>query len=381
MTPTIMVRPRGWHLDERHLTPGRPAAARCVRRLRPVLLPQRADVDHQRRGTLLLPAQAGILLRGPALERGLQLRPGTAGDPVRHDPGHVPDRDHTGGLRDGGDPLRAARPFLGAECRPLGLHLLDDQELRRGRGIHLLPDRSPGDDDLALHGRVRRTCWSKPATPGAPTPSAAWPRSCPAGTIPKRQRQLSRRRRPTSRGRPEPGSTDPGWHTRRWSKPAGTAFTEVLGDRPNQLDKQRDDVDRRRRGPDRRQHDVRDPLTVDGVRTNIRVSLEYLLAWVGGAGAVAIDNLMEDAATGGVLGDAGLAVRPAPGDCGRRNGDHRRPRAPDDAGGGGKARPRTPTSASTDSSTRRRTSSKRPAWSPTGRSSSPTTPTTLYLVG
>ena len=38
-------------------------------------------------------------------------------------------------------------------------------------------------------------------------------------------------------------------------------------------------------------------LTVDGVRTNIRVSLEYLAAWVGGAGAVAIDNLMEDAAT------------------------------------------------------------------------------------
>ena len=34
-----------------------------------------------------------------------------------------------------------------------------------------------------------------------------------------------------------------------------------------------------------------------GVRTNVRISLEYLAAWVGGAGAVAIDNLMEDAAT------------------------------------------------------------------------------------
>jgi malate synthase len=31
--------------------------------------------------------------------------------------------------------------------------------------------------------------------------------------------------------------------------------------------------------------------------TAIRVSLEYLAAWVGGAGAVAIDYLMEDAAT------------------------------------------------------------------------------------
>ena len=33
------------------------------------------------------------------------------------------------------------------------------------------------------------------------------------------------------------------------------------------------------------------------MRTNVAVSLTYLAAWIGGAGAVAIDNLMEDAAT------------------------------------------------------------------------------------
>ncbi|MGI3786311.1 MAG: hypothetical protein ACRYG2_36670, partial [Janthinobacterium lividum] len=38
-------------------------------------------------------------------------------------------------------------------------------------------------------------------------------------------------------------------------------------------------------------------VTLDGLRTNVRISLEYLAAWVGGSGAVAIDNLMEDAAT------------------------------------------------------------------------------------
>jgi malate synthase len=74
------------------------------------------------------------------------------------------------------------------------------------------------------------------------------------------------------------------------------AFTEVLGERPNQLEHQRPDV-----------AVTRDELvdvsstegqvTLEGLRTNIRVSLEYLAAWVGGAGAVAIDNLMEDAAT------------------------------------------------------------------------------------
>ena len=74
------------------------------------------------------------------------------------------------------------------------------------------------------------------------------------------------------------------------------AFDAVLGDRPHQLDKQRDDVAVTR-------EDLTDvartggEVTVDGVRTNVAVSLEYLAAWVGGAGAVAINNLMEDAAT------------------------------------------------------------------------------------
>ena len=39
------------------------------------------------------------------------LRPGRAGHPARHDPGHRADRDHPGRVRDGGDPLRAARPL------------------------------------------------------------------------------------------------------------------------------------------------------------------------------------------------------------------------------------------------------------------------------
>jgi malate synthase len=38
-------------------------------------------------------------------------------------------------------------------------------------------------------------------------------------------------------------------------------------------------------------------ISLAGLRINLRVSLEYLIAWIGGAGAVAIDNLMEDAAT------------------------------------------------------------------------------------
>jgi malate synthase len=41
----------------------------------------------------------------------------------------------------------------------------------------------------------------------------------------------------------------------------------------------------------------RGSVTMDGVRTNVRVSLRYMEAWLRGVGAVAIDHLMEDAAT------------------------------------------------------------------------------------
>jgi malate synthase len=37
--------------------------------------------------------------------------------------------------------------------------------------------------------------------------------------------------------------------------------------------------------------------TASGMRTNIRVSIQYIEAWLSGTGAVAIHDLMEDAAT------------------------------------------------------------------------------------
>ncbi|HEV2734844.1 MAG TPA: hypothetical protein VGV85_08385, partial [Longimicrobiaceae bacterium] len=38
-------------------------------------------------------------------------------------------------------------------------------------------------------------------------------------------------------------------------------------------------------------------VTEEGVRLNVNVALQYVEAWLGGNGAVAIHNLMEDAAT------------------------------------------------------------------------------------
>lgn len=42
---------------------------------------------------------------------------------------------------------------------------------------------------------------------------------------------------------------------------------------------------------------VQQTITLQGVRTNVSVALRYLAAWIGGRGAVSIDTLMEDAAT------------------------------------------------------------------------------------
>jgi malate synthase len=73
-------------------------------------------------------------------------------------------------------------------------------------------------------------------------------------------------------------------------------FDSVLGDKPNQLGKLRDDV-----------HVTADEMlaidktpggiTEAGLRNDVNVGIQYLASWLAGNGAVAINNLMEDAAT------------------------------------------------------------------------------------
>src|SRR5215813_3014490 len=73
-------------------------------------------------------------------------------------------------------------------------------------------------------------------------------------------------------------------------------FDATLGDRPNQLDRLREEVS----------VSAQDLLAVAktpgkiteaGLRNNVSVALQYVATWLGGNGAVAIFNLMEDAAT------------------------------------------------------------------------------------
>ena len=77
---------------------------------------------------------------------------------------------------------------------------------------------------------------------------------------------------------------------------ATEAFDRVLGDRLNQLERQRPDV----AVTAEELIDVKVPdgsITENGLRLNVSVGVQYIESWLRGVGAAAINNLMEDVAT------------------------------------------------------------------------------------
>ena len=63
-------------------------------------------------------------------------------------------------------------------------------------------------------------------------------------------------------------------------------------------------------------------ITEDGLRGNIRVGVQYLEAWLGGNGCVPLYNLMEDAATAEISRSANLAMAQTQRRARRRTQDH-----------------------------------------------------------
>jgi malate synthase len=76
---------------------------------------------------------------------------------------------------------------------------------------------------------------------------------------------------------------------------AREVFDAVLGARPHQKDRLRADATSASQLIDADVPGGR--VTMEGVRMNVEVALLYIEAWLRGSGAVAIHNLMEDAAT------------------------------------------------------------------------------------
>ena len=77
---------------------------------------------------------------------------------------------------------------------------------------------------------------------------------------------------------------------------ATAEFDKVLGERPNQVERQREDVDVTAA-------DLLDAgsagsdITDEGLRNDVNVGIQYISSWLRGNGAAAIFNMMEDAAT------------------------------------------------------------------------------------
>ena len=72
------------------------------------------------------------------------------------------------------------------------------------------------------------------------------------------------------------------------------AFNAVMP-QPNQIDRKREDV--HVTASDLLDFGPSEPITENGLRTNVSVGVQYLEAWLRGNGAVPLFNLMEDAAT------------------------------------------------------------------------------------
>ena len=210
--PARLAPDRAAHPLHRPLRPD-DVGIRLARRLRAVLLPQRRAADRERPWPVLLPRQARIERGGEAVGRRLHVQRAVHRHPARHDPRDRADRDAARGVRDGGDPLRAARPLRRPQRRPLGLHLLDHQELPRPRGAVRAARPQRGHDDRAVHAGLHRAAREDLPQAGRLRdrrherlhPEPARSRGHRSGR--------SRRSPPTRSARPATASTARGWRT------------------------------------------------------------------------------------------------------------------------------------------------------------------------
>ncbi len=293
-TPTILVRPRGWHLDEQHLS------------LAGAAVPG-AFVDFGlyffHNAHTLITNGAGPYFYLPKMEshlearlwndvftfaqERLEIRYGTirATCLIETTPAAFEMEEFLYELRDHSAGLNAGRwDYIFSMIK----NFADDQD-------HLLPDRSQvtmtSPFMAAYASLLVKTCHARGAHAIGGMAAFVPSKANPEATAAALDKTTADKTREAHAG------FDGSWVAHpALVQTCVDAFTAVLGDDPNQLQRQRDDVD----VTAEQLLDVstaEGAVTVQGVRTNIRVSLEYLAAWVGGAGAVAIDYLMEDAAT------------------------------------------------------------------------------------
>ena len=128
----LLVRPRGWHLDEKHvLVDGERMSASPVRP-RPVRLPQRRSRWRSSdRGPYFYLPKLQSMEEAALWDEVLAHIEATLGLPPGQIKVTVLIETLAGGVRDGRDPARAAHAHRRSQLRALGLHLFVHQDLPR----------------------------------------------------------------------------------------------------------------------------------------------------------------------------------------------------------------------------------------------------------
>jgi malate synthase len=293
--PTIVMRPRGWHLDERHLMVNGKAAVGA-------LVDFGLYFFHNAR--VLLDRGSGPYFYLPKLESHLEAR--------------LWDEVFTHAQEALGIPHGTVRATVlietitaAFEMEEILYELRDHASgLNAGRWDYLfsyiktfrdagedflLPDRNSVTMDApfmrAYTDLLVRTCHRRGAIAMGGMAAFIPNRRDPSAT----ESALAKVR--SDKQREAGGGFDGSWVAHPDLVPiCAEAFDEVLGTRPNQIARLREDVS----------VSPEDLLSLDGtprtfseegLRNNVSVALQYLAAWLEGTGAVAINNLMEDAAT------------------------------------------------------------------------------------
>ena len=293
-TATLVVRPRGWHLEERHVTVnGEPIAASLFdfglcffHNARQLLslgsgpyfyLPKlESHVEARLWNDVFLASQEALGIPRGTIRATVLIETILAAFEMEEILFEL--REHSAGLNAG------RWDYIFSVIKTLGMH-----------SRFVLPDRAQVTMDVPFMRAYARllvkTCHRRGAH--AIGGMAAF---IPSRRDPEVNEQALAKVREDKRREAADGF-DGTWVAHPDLVPvAGAIFDGRLGEAPHQRHELRDDV----RVTAGELLDVRVPgarVTLPGIRTNVRVALEYLEAWLGGVGAVAIANLMEDTAT------------------------------------------------------------------------------------
>jgi malate synthase len=291
---TLVVRPRGWHLEERHaLVDGRPMSASL---LDVGLYLFHNAAERERRGSapyFYLPklqsaAEAALWADVFSWAEG---RLGVATGSIRATV--LIETIHAAFQMD--EILHALGPYAAGLNAGRWDYLFSSIKTFRGRPDRVLPQRSQLTMTTpfmrAYTELLVRTCHRRGAHAIGGMAAFIPSRRDPEVNATAMAKVRDDKERESGDG------FDGTWVAHPDLVPLATEiFDAILGERPNQKDLLREEV----RVAAADLLDFRVPggqVTEAGVRLNIDVALQYLDAWLGGNGAAAIHNLMEDAAT------------------------------------------------------------------------------------